>query len=421
MTAAPTAPPAVPPKTPWPPGAVRALWVLSVTQIIAWGTLYYGITLIGPRIVAETGWSKTLVYGAFSLAMLTSGLIAPRVGALIDARGGRGVMALGSIVGGLGYALLSVAASPAMVYLAYAVIGLGMAGSLYDPAFASLARLAGGRARTAITILTLGGGLASTVFWPLGLWLLEAMDWRGLCLVYALLNGVVCALLHGAGLASRKAPPGPPGPKGAQLGDHPLIPPGARNRAIALLAVIFMAHGLVSNGMSVHLVTLLGSLGLSEAQAVAVGALIGPSQSLGRLIELGMGGAYPVIWLGYVAIGTLPLAFLLILLAGASLAAVHGFAVIYGLSNGLATIARGVMVLGLLGRDNYGRTLGAIAAPTLAMKAAAPAAFALVIEHFGAKAALAMMLGCGLVSLAGVVALAGLARKVAAGSTPEQS
>lgn len=421
MTAAPTAPPAVPPKTPWPPGAVRALWVLSVTQIVAWGTLYYGITLIGPRIVAETGWSKTLVYGAFSLAMLTSGLIAPRVGALIDARGGRGVMALGSIVGGLGYALLSVAASPAMVYFAYAVIGLGMAGSLYDPAFASLARLAGGRARTAITILTLGGGLASTVFWPLGLWLLEAMDWRGLCLVYALLNGVVCALLHGAGIASHKAPPGPPGPKGAQLGDHPLIPLGARNRAIALLAVIFMAHGLVSNGMSVHLVTLLGSLGLSEAQAVAVGALIGPSQSLGRLIELGMGGAYPVIWLGYVAIGTLPLAFLLILLAGASLAAVHGFAVIYGLSNGLATIARGVMVLGLLGRDNYGRTLGAIAAPTLAMKAAAPAAFALVIEHFGAKAALAMMLGCGLVSLAGVVALASLARKVAAGSTPEQS
>ena len=396
----------------WPPGAVRALVVLSITMIIAWGTLFYGVTLIGPRIMAETGWSKTLIFGAFSLAMLCSGLIAPRVGAWIDAHGGRGLMALGSLVGGLGYLMLAVAQSPVVLYAAYATIGFGMAGSLYDPAFATLARIAGSKARTAITLLTLGGGLASTVFWPLGLWLLSFMDWRALCLVYAVLNGVVCVLLHGLGLvtdkgevahAATKSPADTKADSPSEAGGS--APEALRGRIIALLALVFMMHGLVSNGMSVHITTLLGALGLSEAQAVSVGTMIGPAQSAGRLIELAMGGAYPVMRLGYVATGMLPLAFAALLTLAATAVGVVAFAVLYGISNGLVTIARGVIVLGLLGRANYGRTLGAIAMPTLVAKSLSPMAFAVLIDGPGAGVALAVMALCGLLAFAGMVAL----------------
>ncbi|MGL4439742.1 MAG: MFS transporter [Bosea sp. (in: a-proteobacteria)] len=388
--------------TDWPPGAVRALLVLSVTQIIAWGTLFYGITLIGPRILAETGWSKTLIYGAFSLAMLCSGLIAPRIGGWIDANGGRGLMALGSAVGGLGYVLLALAQTPMVLYAAFAVIGIGMAGSLYDPAFASLARIAGPKARTAITMLTLGGGLASTVFWPLGLWLLSFMDWRGLCLVYAGLNGIICFALHVIGISNEKATSAATGQvTGSPSGTGPVA---LRGKIIGLLALVFMAHGLVSNGMSVHITTLLGALGLSEAQAVTVGTLIGPAQSAGRLIELALGGAYPVMRLGYVATGLLPVSFATLALGGA-VAAVVAFAVLYGLSNGLVTIARGVIVLGVLGRENYGRTLGAIAAPTLAAKSVSPMAFAVLIDWMGAGFALGVMAACGVVAFGGMVAL----------------
>jgi len=396
----------------WPPGAVRALVVLSITMIIAWGTLFYGVTLIGPRIMAETGWSKTLIFGAFSLAMLCSGLIAPRVGAWIDAHGGRGLMALGSLVGGLGYLMLAFAHSPVVLYAAYATIGFGMAGSLYDPAFATLARIAGSKARTAITLLTLGGGLASTVFWPLGLWLLSFMDWRALCLVYAVLNGVVCVLLHGLGLvtykgevahAATKSPADTKADSPSEAGGS--APEALRGRIIALLALVFMMHGLVSNGMSVHITTLLGALGLSEAQAVSVGTMIGPAQSAGRLIELAMGGAYPVMRLGYVATGMLPLAFAALLTLAATAVGVVAFAVLYGISNGLVTIARGVIVLGLLGRANYGRTLGAIAMPTLAAKSLSPMAFAVLIDGPGAGVALAVMALCGLLAFAGMVAL----------------
>ncbi|MFY8041066.1 MAG: MFS transporter [Bosea sp. (in: a-proteobacteria)] len=396
----------------WPPGAVRALVVLSITMIIAWGTLFYGVTLIGTRIMAETGWSKTLIFGAFSLAMLCSGLIAPRIGAWIDARGGRGLMALGSLVGGLGYLMLAFAHSPVVLYAAYATIGFGMAGSLYDPAFATLARIAGSKSRTAITLLTLGGGLASTVFWPLGLWLLSFMDWRNLCLVYAVLNGVVCVLLHGLGLGTgkgevaqttTKSPADAKADSPSEAGSS--APEALRGRIIALLALVFMMHGLVSNGMSVHITTLLGALGLSEAQAVSVGTMIGPAQSAGRLIELAMGGAYPVMRLGYVATGMLPLAFAALLTMAATVAGVVAFAVLYGISNGLVTIARGVIVLGLLGRANYGRTLGAIAMPTLAAKSLSPMAFAVLIDGAGAGVALAVMALCGLLAFAGMVAL----------------
>jgi hypothetical protein len=163
--------------------------------------------------------------------------------------------------------------------------------------------------------------------------------------------------------------------------------------------------GLVSNGMSVHITTLLGALGLSEAQAVSVGTMIGPAQSAGRLIELAMGGAYPVMRLGYVATGMLPLAFAALLTLAGTVIGVYAFAVLYGISNGLVTIARGVIVLGLLGRANYGRTLGAIAMPTLAAKSLSPMAFAVLIDGAGAGVALAVMALCGLLAFAGMVAL----------------
>ncbi len=396
----------------WPDGAARTLAVLSLTQIIAWGTLFYGITLIGPRIIAETGWSKTLIYGAFSLATLISGLLAPRIGGWIDKHGGRGLMAAGSVTGGLGYLMLAYTNSPLMLYLAFAVIGAGMAGSLYDPAFATLARTAGPKARTAITVLTLGGGLASTLFWPLGLYLLSFMDWRGLSLIYAVLNGGVCALLHLNGVSRSKAHVESAEPVGAAIAEGS-APHLLRGRIIALLALVFMAHGLVSNGLSVHITSLLGALGLSEAQAVAVGAVIGPSQTAGRLIELLLGGAYPVMRLGYVSTGFLPLAFAVLTLAGAAVIGVFVFVVLYGISNGLVTIARGVIVLGLLGRDNYGRTLGAIAAPTLAAKSIAPLAFAMMIDGAGAGVALLVMAACGMIAFCAMLALGLMLRRAA--------
>jgi MFS family permease len=390
--------------------ARRALLTLSVTQIIAWGTLFYGITLLGARIEAETGWSSFTVYGGFSIAMLVSGLAAPLVGRTIDRFGGREIMAAGSVIGGLGYVILAFAQSPALYWFGWFVIGLGMAGSLYDPAFATLSRFAGARARQAISVLTLAGGLASTVFWPLGAWLLSKLGWRDVTLIYAGLNLVVCAGLH------RFALPADiervmPDPIMRATPASPETPALDRNLVIGCIAASIVAHGLITNAMSVHLISALGELGLSQATAVLAGALIGPSQSIARLIELAFGGRYPVILLGLISTALMPLAFLLLLTLPTTAATVIAFAFLYGASNGLLTIARGVIPLTLLGRENYGRTLGLISAPALAAKASAPLVFALLADRIGIALTLKLMGLCAIAALCAMVVLALAAKR----------
>src|SRR6185369_13023245 len=68
---------------------------------------------------------------------------------------------------------------------AWLIVGLGMGAGLYDAAFSTLGRLYGREARSAITTLTLFGGFASTVCWPLSAFLLSSVGWRGTCLAYA--------------------------------------------------------------------------------------------------------------------------------------------------------------------------------------------------------------------------------------------
>ena len=82
-------------------GPWRAVLVLGVTQILAWGALFYPPVLTVPLITAERGWSITFAMAGFSLALLTAGLVSPRVGLLIDRHGGHRVMPVGSALGEL--------------------------------------------------------------------------------------------------------------------------------------------------------------------------------------------------------------------------------------------------------------------------------------------------------------------------------
>src|SRR4051812_44261915 len=74
-------------------GPWRAVSVLGITQIIAWGTIFYSLVLTAPLILAETGWSLSFIMGGFSLGLLIAGLVAPFVGRSIDRYGGHVVMA----------------------------------------------------------------------------------------------------------------------------------------------------------------------------------------------------------------------------------------------------------------------------------------------------------------------------------------
>ena len=174
--------------------------VLGVTQIIAWGTIFYTPVLIVPLIAAERDWSIAFAMGGFSAGLLIAGLVSPYVGRSIDRFGGHVVMTVGSLVGALGLALI-VEASNKLAYLAvWMVLGVAMAANLYDSAFASLGRIFGGEARRPITALTLIGGFASTVSWPVTHMLNESLGWRGTYLVYAASLAFIAAPLHALAL-----------------------------------------------------------------------------------------------------------------------------------------------------------------------------------------------------------------------------
>ena len=188
-------------------GPWRAVLVLGVTEILAWGAIFYPPVLTVPLIAHERGWSMAFAMGGFSLALLTAGLVSPRVGSMIDRHGGHRIMPLGSLLAALGLALIVYADHPAAYLAVWLLLGVAIAATLYDPAFATLGRIFGAAARRPITALTLAGGFASTVSWPATHFLIEAVGWRGTYLVYAALLALVAAPLHAFALPRTRAKP----------------------------------------------------------------------------------------------------------------------------------------------------------------------------------------------------------------------
>lgn len=133
---------------------------LGVTQIFSWGCSYYLLAVLAKPIATDTGWPLSLIVGGLSLGLLAGGFASPRIGRIIEARGGRPVLAASSLLLGLGLALLATAHHLPLYFAAWLVMGVGMGAGLYDAAFATLGRAYGAEGRRAITTLTLWGGFA---------------------------------------------------------------------------------------------------------------------------------------------------------------------------------------------------------------------------------------------------------------------
>lgn len=374
----------------------RLLVALGVTQITAWGSVYYLMSPLMTHLQRDLGLSKDSVVGAFSLALLVSGVLAPIVGRAIDRYGGRLIMAVGAVGCGAGLLWLSRADGLVSLYGAWLVLGVSMAATLYDPAFAVLARVFGADLRRAITLLTLFGGFASTVFWPLTQALIDSFGWRDAVAMLALLNVALCVPLHiWAQRASSVEATQPIGaaaePRAAPTGES-MIGRALRTPAFYLLCGAFMANALVFSAMSVHLLPMLVDKGLTPLQAAAIGALAGPMQVLGRVVEMTVGIRYRALQVGLVAMTMLPLSLLLFAGLGTTMAPYWAFALLYGAGNGIVTIVRGAIPAEVFGPTGYGAISGAMAAPVLLAKAGGPLFAAVLWSAMDGYAAMAVVL-----------------------------
>jgi MFS family permease len=383
-------------------GPWRAVLVLGVTQILAWGAIFYPPVLTVPLIAADRGWSMTFAMGGFSLALLTAGLVSPRVGLLIDRYGGHCVMPVGSLLGALGLLLLVYADHPAGYLAVWMLLGIAIAASLYDPAFATLGRVFGAAARRPITALTLAGGFASTVSWPATHVLLEAVGWHGTYLVYAALLACVAAPLHAFALPRTRADPAAP-PDGRAQVPAVVLPP--RGWPFMLVAAAFAAYAFVPSGLSAHLLAIFGRAGIDAATAVTIGALFGPAQVGARICEFLFARRIHPLNVARFAVAMLLVAFALVALFGLSVAVAATFAVMFGMANGLITIARGSVPLALFGAAGYGHLMGRIGGPFLVMQAIAPLVLAFVAERTSDPVVLAVVAAFALLAFAGLAAI----------------
>jgi hypothetical protein len=248
-----------------------------------------------------------------------------------------------------------------------------MAACLYDPAFATLHQISGTSYRRAVTALTLFGGFASTVFWPLSQFLLDGIGWRDTFAVYTGLHLVVCLPLHLVFV------PRAHGARAMAEAPHVATSTPPRNGPVfAWLATALALAAFLASAMAAHIIDLLTATGLTARDAVLVGSLIGPMQVAGRIMEFAFGRHLRAL-----AVGTL--AFALMAVALAVFTQVRGvwivalaFAIVYGWSNGVMTIVRGTVPAELFGQRGYGALLGRLARPQFILKAIAPVALALL-------------------------------------------
>jgi MFS family permease len=376
---------------------------LGIAQIISWGSLYYAFSFLIEPLQAAAGASKSTVVGAFSLGLLIAGLLTVPVGALIDRAGGRGVMTAGSLAGAGLLVLLSTTHSVLVLYIAWVGLGAAMAATLYDPAFAVLTAMFRANYRRAIAALTLFGGFASTVFWPLTEFLIAQLGWRDALLVLAAFNALICAPLHWWVVPARAAP------TVVQSASEPVtghFRAALRTPMFYLLTLSFVGNILVFSAVSVHLMLMLQAKGLTTAHAALVGAMVGPMQVAGRVLEITFGARLSPRAVGVIAMALLPSSLLVLLMADTNAWLLLLFALLYGAGNGVMTIVRGAIAAEVFGREAYGAINGAMAAPVLVAKAAGPLIAALALTALGDYDRTLMMLFVIGVAAVAVFALA---------------
>jgi MFS family permease len=376
---------------------------LSLPQLITWGSVFYTFSLLMSPLEAELGMTRAESSLAFSLALLAEGLMAYRVGRWIDAGHERAVMTLGSVWTGLGLLGHSWVQTVAGFYAAWIWLGLGMAATLYTPAFAVVTRRFAQDFRRAIITLTFLGGLASTVFIPLFSWWMALWGWRQALWALAALQFLVCVPLH-AWLLQR-TPSKPTDKHTLQDGASTQVPASVRDhlrqKPFWLLALFMVFMMSVTSALPAHMITLLQEAGLSPAWVIAVPAAIGVIQVLGRVVLFVFERRWDVHTANRWIPAFIPMGVLALLLGGFHPAGALLFVMLFGLGNGMITIVKGTALAQYVSREHVGQLNGLLGMPIALARAAAPLALGLLWSPvWGYKLALIWLLAASLMATA---------------------
>ncbi|MBT2476843.1 MFS transporter [Streptomyces sp. ISL-94] len=372
-----------------------ALPALCATQITSWGIVYYAFPVLLPRLTGATGWSTGAATAAFSLALLVSAVAGIPIGRILDRRGPRAVMTAGSVLGTL--ALLVIAAAPnlAVFTAGWLLAGVAMAATFYPPAFAALTRWWGPDRVRALTVVTLAGGLASTVFAPLIATLAEHLSWRATYAVLAAVLAVVTIPAHA--LALRAPWPAAPPPAQPEKDRTPVT----RSRPFLFLAAAFTLSSFAMYAVVMGLIPLFTERGASASTAAWALGLGGAGQTFGRTLYASLSARTSVTTrtVTLISLGAATTAALALIPGPMTLLIV--LAVLAGVVRGNLTLLQATAVADRWGTADYGRLSALLGAPARIAAALAPWAGAALAGPLGGHAHLfAALAGVSLIAAA---------------------
>ncbi len=353
---------------------------LCVTEVVSWGILYYGFPVFLQPMEADLGFSRVELTGAFSVGMGLAALAALPVGRWIDRHGARGLMTLGSCLAALLVFAWSHVESLWALYAVWTLMGVALAATLYEPAFATVVGWFTLRGRDhALLTVTLAGALASTIFMPLEAWLIGRLGWRPALLALAVILAGVTIPLHA--LLLRPAPqpashqPGT-GHAGSQVPGMTLEL-ALRTPVFWILTIAFFIGGFTTNAVTVHMIPYLADRGYSPTLAAAMIGWMGAMQLPARLLFAPIAarcGHRTVT----AAVFLVQAAALAQLALASHLPTLAPMVVMLGAANGMGTLARATIVAGIFGPRHYGSISGAVALGTNGARAIAPVVAALL-------------------------------------------
>lgn len=371
------------------------LLTLSFTEVTSWGILYYSFSVFLTPMQAELGWSIAQLTGAYSAAILISGLAAIPVGRWLDRHGPRWLMTAGSIAATLLVVAWSRVESLALFYIVWGLIGVTLAAVLYEPALQAVAVWFRRKRSRALTILTFVGGFASVIYIPLAAWLVENYGWRDALLVLAVILGITTIPLHALVLRRRPADVGQAIDGDAvapqTTGAAPTIEPGIttkdaiRTRVFWWLTVAFVLTYFGNVAITVHLIPYLVREGYSAGFAATAAGMIGLLALPGRLVFTPLGGRIPRHYVTAL-IFSLQVVALLALLLIPGKTGVFTFVVLFGAGFGAITPARAALVADLFGTANYGTISGVLAFYITIARGIAPVAAGVLLGLAGSYA-----------------------------------
>lgn len=353
---------------------------LAITTTVNYGVLYYAFSALLEPMRHDLRISTTTATGALTLASLVSAALAVPIGRRLDARGGHGVMSIGSVIAAVAVLAWSQVHDPIQLYAVFVAIGIASAMVLYPPAFAVVVAVtAPERRTTALLGITLVAGFASSIFIPLTGQLIHTLGWRHALVVLAAALALVTIPLHV--LALRRTQP-----IGRRRQDQ--TPYDAPTRVLRdvgfwLLAVVFVLHSAALAVVGVHLVTYLTRLGHSPTTAATLTGLLGLLSVTGRVTVTILRRWLPmtsitavIITLQGIALGLLPI-------AGRSTPGAAACLIAFGLGFGVASIAKPAILLDRYGDHGYATIAGLLGTPTTLAAATAPLAAAALATTVG--------------------------------------